>query len=55
MTLKGFKTFFFNFVMLALASPDFLALIPPRLAIYITVVGNLCLRAITTTAPGKSS
>lgn len=52
--MKGWRTYAFNFAMLALASPEVLALIPPRWAIYISVVGNLILRSITNTPVGRS-
>ena len=51
--MKGFKTVLFNVGMLAIASPDLIALLPPKAAIYITVLGNLALRAVTTTPIGK--
>ena len=51
--LAGWKTVIFNFGMLALASPDLLSLFPPRAAIYVTVIGNLLLRAVTTTPIGR--
>lgn len=48
-SLKGFKTLGFNIAMLALASPEVLALIPPKAALYVTVFGNIILRAVTNT------
>lgn len=51
--MKGWKTVAFNVAMLALASPDVLHLIPPHAAVYISVFGNIVLRAITTTPIGK--
>ena len=51
--LKGWKTVLFNLCMLALGSPEVLSLIPPKVAIYVTVVGNLALRAITSTPIGR--
>ena len=51
--MKGFKTILFNIGMLALGSPDILALLPPRAAIYTTIFGNLVLRAITNTPIGR--
>lgn len=51
--MKGWKTIVFNLVTLALASPDVLALIPPEAALYVSVIGNLILRAVTTTPVGK--
>jgi hypothetical protein len=47
--MKGWKTIAFNIGMLALASPEVLALIPPKAALYVSVFGNLILRAVTTT------
>ena len=52
--LKGWKTVLFNLGMLTLGSPELIALLPPKAAIYITVGGNLLLRAITTTPIGRS-
>ena len=52
--LKGWKTVLFNFGMLAVASPELLALIPPKYAVYASVIGNLILRAITTTPIGRA-
>jgi hypothetical protein len=52
--MQGFKTLLFNVAMLALASPDVLALVPPKAAIYVITIGNLVLRAITSTPVGKN-
>lgn len=46
--MKGYRTILFNLGMLAVSSPDLLALIPPRAALYTAVIGNLVLRAATT-------
>ena len=51
--LKGFKTILFNIGIVALGSPDVLALLPPKNALYVTVLGNLLLRAVTTSPVGK--
>jgi hypothetical protein len=51
--MKGYKTVLFNTAMLALASPDLLSLLPPRVAIYATVFGNIILRAMTSTPIGQ--
>lgn len=51
--MKGWKTVAFNLATLALASPDIMALIPPRATIYVLAIGNLLLRAVTTTSIGK--
>lgn len=51
--MKGFRTILFNIAMLALASPDILALIPPRAAVYVAAIGNLVLRVVTTTPVGR--
>ena len=52
--MKGFKTILFNIGVLALGSPELLALIPPKHAIYVSVFGNLILRAVTSTPIGRS-
>ena len=51
---KGWKTVVFNAAMLALASPDVLALIPAEVAVYVSVFGNIILRAITSTPIGRN-
>ena len=53
--MKGWRTVVFNVAVLALGSPDLLALIPQNIAVYVSVFGNLILRAITTTPLGKKS
>ncbi len=52
--MKGWRTVLFNTAMLAIGSPDIIALLPPRAAIYLTIFGNLALRAVTTTPIGRS-
>jgi len=52
--MKGWKTIVFNLAMLAAATPDVLGLIPPHVALYVIPLGNLILRAITTTPIGRS-
>ena len=51
--MKGWKTVLFNVGMMVVASPDILAMLPPRAAVYVGVIGNLVLRAVTTTPIGK--
>lgn len=54
MPLKGWKTLGFNLIMLAIGSPELLALLPPEIAIYVGTIGNLLLRAISNTPIGRA-
>jgi len=51
--LKGWRTVLFNILALGVTSPDIAGLLPPRIGLYVVVIGNLILRAITSTNIGR--
>lgn len=49
--MKGWRTILFNVATLAASAGD---LLPVKYAFYVVTVGNLVLRAFTTTSIGRS-
>ncbi len=52
--MKGWRTVLFNVAVTAAGSPELLALIPPKHAVWVGLFGNLFLRAITNSPIGRA-
>lgn len=52
--MKGWRTVLFAIAITAAGSPELLALLPPKVALYVAAAGTIILRAVTNTPIGRS-